>query len=317
VTLACELKFNEFIKDEPISIENVANHYNFHPEATYRILRILDDYQIITLRDDHTVSAGPLIKYLDRFYAPHILNGYQIVNNLSDSLKTNEECYSAIFGKRFYDHIKEDSAQINIMSEWNKKSAEEWLLPSIHLMYDFSLFKKIAELNGQGQLLMSILAKNTHQRGAYLHNSKYVENFNAMVKLYPNLNKKICLYIEENEKNNFPFDCNLYIYCRALLNYNDIQLINKLNYTYSLMPKNSKLLVIDFMIPDKNHADYSISLIADINVLTCLGGKIRDMGEWLEIINKTSFSVIKIIKSSDYPAAKPLLPLLILEIMRN
>jgi hypothetical protein len=55
------------------------------------------------------------------------------------------------------------------------------------------------------------------------------------------------------------------------------------------MPKDSKLLIIDFFLSEKNHASYFGFALSDINLHATMLGSNRTKQEWMDLLQKTQF----------------------------
>lgn len=94
ITLAAKIKFDQFLSKNTVYIDEVAKYCHFHPQATYRFLRILDAYEIVEFVDNRQVKAGKLLPYLNRLLSPHFLDSYTFIDDLEFALQNNVECYS-------------------------------------------------------------------------------------------------------------------------------------------------------------------------------------------------------------------------------
>lgn len=295
---ACELKIDELLHGQSLSMDELSKKLNFHEEAGKRFIRVLDAYEIVKIETDHQVTSGRLSPYLVHIRGPHLMNGYSIVHHLEHALQTNSECYSQHFGKTFSDHLLADANLQSDFNHWGRKTAEEWYIPIILKAYDFSMYASLCEMGQEGYLLTAILNQNGVKK-AYLYTTMLTHH-----PLHPAIT--VC------DGKNLPV-CDLYIYFRKLLKLNDDELIKELKDGYTKMYSHAKILIIDFFIPDKNHVDYPLSTIADINVLSCTGGKIRNKAEWLALLQQTPFTFTQVSSSLENDVASSALPLIFIE----
>lgn len=77
----------------------------------------------------------------------------------------------------------------------------------------------------------------------------------------------------------------------------------------------AKVLILDYFMPDEGHPDYQLSILADMNILSCLGGEIRTESQWQSIISQSSFQLAKI--SVNLNSTNSILPTIAIELTRR
>lgn len=78
----------------------------------------------------------------------------------------------------------------------------------------------------------------------------------------------------------------------VLHGYGDESAIGILRNCRSVMPKEGRLLVIEFVLPDVvDHADPELEyrLMSDLNMLAVTGGKERSAVEWKKLLSSADF----------------------------
>lgn len=309
ITLASEIRLDELLNDDALlSVDEIAKYYNFEPKALYRYLRVLDAYNVVKLLPTHQVAKGHLCSFLEQIRGPHLLNGHKVLNNLSYSLQTNEECYSVTFGHSFYQHINSDPVLLEELKAWSEKSASSWLMPTIFCDFDFSGYKTICELNGDGYFLAYCLRSYSKLKGIYFSQAKITEN---IIEIFESLDviDKVKLISDGDVSEISQVD--LFVFCRSLLSLNDNQILKILGKLYSCRI-NSKLIIIDFFLPDKSHSDYQLSATADINLLCCLNGQLRTKDEWISLLIASGYKFSQFHHLAG-KVQKPVLPTFLLE----
>lgn len=311
VAMACEMRLDKILNDQPMRITDLANQYLLHPKAMYRFLRILDAYEVVKLVDRETVQQGRLSPYLDRVRSPHILNSYAFIDNLAEALKNNQECYSATFGKKFYPHLLEDPDALAEFREWCTQSAIDWLTP-IFSIYDFSKFKTIVDVGGgEGYFLASLLQKNPAQTGILFDQPEVVVNAQKIFGSHQVGARATA--VGGDFFKALPEQGDVYTICRTLLNWNDADAVKIINNCHLYMKKEATLLIIDFFLPEKNHPDYKYGVLADMNLLACITSAIRTKSEWLNLVAQSNFTCRNFYVTPENSAIKPILPMFVLE----
>lgn len=310
IMLACELNLDKLLAHDSLSIDAFAALYNYHPDAAKRYLRLLDAHNIIVLKDN-LVSKGELCDYLEHVRAPHLMGGYQLIDNIEYSLKNNSDAYMHTFGQSFFDHVMQDDAKSEHLRVWGEKSFDSWFSKAIFSLYDFGKFSNINEIGGDGYLLRDILIRQPDAVGGLLNPrrditvvEKMFEDCQLKERASVHVSTKSCIY---------PGKLHVFIYFRVLLALSDEKIMTQLNLMYDEIPAGSKLVIIDFHIPDKGHADYHLSVVADINILSCLGGRLRVKEEWLTLLNNTKWSKSVIWHDANQNTSPTILPVFLIE----
>lgn len=311
IGLAAEIRLDKILSEVPSDINEISKQVGFHPNAMCRILRVLEANEIVELLDNNRVKAGKLLPYLDRIISPHILDSYHYINDLPFSIHDNRECYSKTFGKAFYPHLVENPKKLEQFKRWCTESAKEWL-PAVFSLYDFSKFDTVVDVGGgEGYFLASILAKHNHQKGILLDQPEVIERATTTFEEH-HVNDRAQAFGGDFFKS-IPVGGDVYIICRTLLNWDDSDALKIINNCHNVMKPNSTLLIIDFVIPDKNHPQYKVAALNDINLLACLNSANRTEAEWRNLIEKSKFTLKSIYISPPNIEPQPIIPLIILE----
>jgi hypothetical protein len=290
VVIACEIELDKKLEKNEVFIEDLAQQCDFNPVAFMRFLRVLEAYDIVEIIEDK-VRAAKLCYALAHVKGPHLLLGHKIIDKLSFSLKTNEDCYTEVVGQSFSDSVKSSPIETQRLREWADITAAQWLIPAICSHYDFLKFQKICEIGGWGHLVEFLGRKSSVIETLHIKNMEESISEDAL-KAFEAL-----------------------IFCRSLLSTSDEQAITAITKYSRCMGKNSNLFIIDYFLPEKNHPDYQLCTIADLNVLSFLNGSLRTKRQWENIISKSGlhldfFMAIDSDQVDDAPSS--VLPLLIL-----
>lgn len=296
ILFAAELEFDKIIPEEGITVENLAKKTQLNEVSIFRFLRVLDAYDVVSVKEN-LVYEGALCAALEEIRGPHLLHGHKIMEHLSYSLKTNQECYSKSFGVTFNELVMNDPKELNKLKGWAEKSAHKWLLPALMHNFDFSEFDTVVEVGGWGHLQKKIASNSSEKSTIFL-------SFDEL------------LGIGANEDSLTFKGRVVFVFLRSLLSQSDLQITNVISSLEKF--KDAKVLIVDFLIPPKSHPRYQRSTIADINILTCLDGKLRTYNEWQLLLTQVGAQVDRfdiIEKGSSY--IEPILPLFLMQFNTN
>ncbi|OGT30188.1 MAG: hypothetical protein A3E87_00415 [Gammaproteobacteria bacterium RIFCSPHIGHO2_12_FULL_35_23] len=306
--LAAKLNLDHYLSDKPVSIVSLAEKLNFDQEAFKRFLRILDAYELIKM-DEKFVSKTVYTNQLQDLKTPHLTKNYRAFDQLEYTLQTHKPCWDKEYGQAFYPSLgKEELTQF---ADWCRKSGDDWLL-GVFALYDFSKFKKLVDVGGgQGHFLAEVLSRNTHQEGILLDQPEVVAGAKEVLAHKNCLNRVSIIGGDFFKQVPDTGDC--YLLCRVLLNWNDEKAVSILNSCYHSMSDKTKLLVIDFILPDKSHPHYLRTALSDLNLLGLIDSKNRNKTEWRYLVEQSRLKLNKIIISDSSLQPEPFAPIVILE----
>ena len=133
---------------------------------------------------------------------------------------------------------------------------------------------------GSGAFIQRVLDLNPEIDGVLFDQESTINNIDPLYFLeYKN---RINLVSGDffNDKT-IPSNGDIYIICRTLLNWSNKDAITIINNCASRMPKHSKIIIIDFIIPDITHSKYQRAVLNDISLYTIMDSGIRTKNEWL------------------------------------
>lgn len=311
IALAITNRLDERLTEEFVSVKDLCTQLNYHYEAGLRWLRALAAFQVVELDETGYVRAGSLSPYLDRMRGPHLVNGHSFIQHMEKSLMSGEACYEIQFGKPFYQHLLDEPELMSDMRVWSKTTATEWLLPLVNRYYDFSQYPLIHQVGGDFYCLEFILTQNVNCRGVWCQSREVIETSQDISQ-----SSNVCDRMQNYETDIFNYlpNADLYLFVRNLLGFTDLNAIKTLQVAKTAGNNGGKVLIIDYVIPDKDHPDYPLAAIADLNVLSSVGGRLKDKQSWQILIEKAGFVDLKYIPVPSDLSPIAILPLFIMEL---
>ncbi|MCW5589341.1 MAG: hypothetical protein KIT27_06715 [Legionellales bacterium] len=177
---------------------------------------------------------------------------------------------------------------------------------------NFDSYHRIVDVAGaQGHFLGNVLKNNPHQTGILFDLPTVVQNAEKVLNAYNCLTR--VTIIGGDFFQGIPQSGDLYVLCRTLLNWNDDMAIKILNECAKSLSNEAKLLIVDFMLPQKSHLGYLRAVLNDLNLMVNWNSLSRSKEEWLSLLNKTNLSVNKIIISKDSETPELFIPMILFE----
>lgn len=188
-------------------------------------------------------------------------------------------------------------------------------MPVIFSLYDFAKFDVIADIGGgTGYLIAELLKKHPLQNGILFDQPDVIEH--AQANFTDDSIKSRLQFIPGDFFKAIPPSANCYVICRTLLNWSDEDAIKILNQCYSDMPANAKLVIIDFLVPDKDHPHYKRTILSDLNALALLSSSNRTKNEWESLVSQSKLELTQVIISEDNCNPEPFAPIILLECIK-
>jgi len=300
IHIAAEIKIADHMINGPQSIQKLAQKTDMNKDALYRLLRLLASYDIFS-HDDHnnfslTLLAQQLVSTDSNSLWPWItyhndINRWLAYGDMKYSIKTGKPSFDHIFGKGYFDFLTEnpllaqqfDEGMQNISAQEN-----EYIVHS----YDFSHYSTIVDIGGgEGGLLAEIITNNLAQNGI-LFDLIHVENSATQYFNELNLQNNINFVASTGFFDPIPQNADIYILKRILHDWSDQDCIKILKNCHHAMQQNSRLLIIEAIVPQENVRDFSKDI--DIAMMILFGGKERTQAEWKTLIEQADLQLINI-----------------------
>ena len=298
--IAAELNIAEFLKEKPLSAEELAYKTGCRPEALYRILRALASEGIFIEKNGRRFMLNSRAKALldgEGSLRNMILHHLGKINwsaqgNLLHTVKTGENAFTYTYGMDIYPYLQEDHDELRRF-ERSMSDLSALAFDPVISRYDFSSFKTIADIGGgEGLLLARILEKNTDAEGFLLdlpENSGKATAFIGSCGL-----SRRMTFIPGSFLEPFSIPADLYIMKNILHNWDDEQCRLILANLRKAMPKRSKLLILEMVVPGPEISSYS--KMVDIQMLATMpGGRERTRQEFHSLLKKSGLSLKQII----------------------
>ena len=305
IHVAACIKIADHIIDKPQNIIDLAKKTNTHEESLYRLLRLLSSYNIFYENENNTFSHTPMSQCLIST-DPKSLWNWVVYHNDSNrwlsfgemehAICTGQPSFNHIFGKGYFDFIAESP---NLSEQFDKgmhNIAEEENACIVN-SYNFSPYKLIADIGGgTGGLLNTIIKKyNAH---GILFDLPHVQHSAQIYTNKNNNNDRITFIPSTGFFNPVPNDADLYILKRILHDWEDQDCMTILVNCYNAMNDESRLLIIDTLIPETNIRTFNKDI--DIAMMVLFGGKERTQKELITLLEKAQLELVAIYNTTSY-----------------
>jgi hypothetical protein len=210
---------------------------------------------------------------------------------LLESTRTGKTAFKLAHGMPLFKWLEKNPEAAKLLHEANNIKAQNSYVV-INNYYDFSNVKKIIDIGGgKGTLLLEILKKNPHASGIIAELPSVIPE--ADKEISKNGIQNRCRTESCNFFKDIPHGGDLYLLSNILHDWPDDKCKLILNTCNKAMTDNSKLLVLEMIVPDVNKP--SLSKLLDLEMLVITGGAERTKVEFTQLFNISGLKVTKII----------------------
>ena len=303
IYVAAKLGIADQLQDGPKSASVLAKQAEVHEPALYRVLRTLASRAIFFEDTERLFGLSPAAEWL-RSDKPGSLRPYAImmgehwvwqsVGEMLHSVRTGESGFEQVFGSRTFDYYAEHphAARFAVEGMTSRSTAENLVIVGA---YDFSGISTIIDVaGGQGTLLSSILTANSNLRGT-LFDMRHVLDTASPFIVRAGLQER-CALAAGNFFDCVPTGADIYILKKVIHDWDDSDARTILGNCRKAMPKSSRLLVIEVIVPAPNVPSFAKML--DLLMLAYAGGRERTEDEYRELLASVGFRLQRIIPTS-------------------
>ena len=295
---AARLGVADALGDEERSVEQLAVSCGAQPASLYRLLRALASFGVVAERSPGRFVLTPFGKPLRKDAPNSEWNGIVFwADLLADSWSYLTECI------RTGDNAHRIAEREGVASRWSKDPnataifravmgtapAEDYM--PIARAWDFSKYGTVADLGGGGgALIAAILEAFPKMQGMLVDRPESIDR--ARPRFESEGLAARCKLLAADLCNSVPAGADVYMLKHVLHGHGDESAIGVLRNCGAVVPKEGRVLVIEFVLPDVvDHADLELEyrLMSDLNMLAVTGGKERSAVEWKKLLSSAGF----------------------------
>lgn len=279
--------------------DELAAELDTDPRGTLRLLRAMAALELLTETAPGRFTPTPTGAMLspDRpgsfhtfarmFSDPAMMTGW---DHLADSVRTGRTSFEDLHGKDVFTYMAERpelSAQFNAaMAQGTRTTAE--VLPG---SYDFSRHTTVVDIGGgNGTLIAAVLRAHPGLRGKLLDTEKGIAEAQETLAQAGVADR--CSLHPGDFFAEVPAGGDVYMLKSVLHDWYDEECATILRNTRAVIPDDGRLLMVERLLPDTvDPAAPGAPLIylADLNMLTNVGGQERTRAEFAALCERTGF----------------------------
>ncbi len=300
IYVAAKLGIADNLYKSAKSCEELAAGMGTDTNALRQLLQLLNTFGIIAKDSANKFKLTDLGSLL-RSDAPNSILGivlstnetYKAWGNLLYSVQTGKAAFDQTFQMSMYEYLSNNAEANANFNQWMEKSTKDWLLPALET-YNFSNFTHFVDVGGStGSLTAAILAKHPNLRATIFDQAHVVANAENALKSAGVSDR--CQIIDGDFFESIPAKGDLYIISRVLLNWDDDNALKILRNCCAAMAGSAKLLIMDFVLPNKETT--ASELLSSLHLLVLGGRLMRTEDEYYALLSKAGFQSPKLIQT--------------------
>jgi hypothetical protein len=300
IYVATKLGIADLLKDGPKNIDTLAESAGAHPRALYRLMRGLASVGIFAETDERRFDLTPLAALLQAGVPGSMRNfalwageafTWRPFGGLLHSVKTGKPAFKHIFDMGIMDYLAQNAEASQIFNQVMTERAGP-TAAAVCAAYDFSGINKLVDVGGgHGILITTILKANPHLRGIVFDLPSVAEGAKDLLKREGVADR--CEVVPGNFFESVPVEGDAYILSSVIHDWDDDHAITILKNIRQNMPKDGKLLLVDYVIQPGSQPHPG--KISDIIMLVTENGLERTEAEFRALLERAGFKLTNII----------------------
>lgn len=298
--VAARMNLADQLAERSKTAEELAQSMGIAVSSLYRFMRTLASLGLFTEDSGHRFSLTRLGEAL-RTGTPGsvrasvlILAGEiftQALDHLLYSVQTGKTSFDKVFGVPLFDWLANHPAEASMFSETmvGLHGAEP---PAVAAAYDFSKFATVIDVGGAtGNLLTTILGRYPTPRGVLFDLPHVVADAPELISERGLVSR---IKIESGSFfENVPSGGDVYLLSHIIHDWSEAQCLAILGNCRRAMQSNSRLLLIEMVLPTGNAPH--LGKMLDIIMLAIPGGQERTEPEYRALLDKAGFRLKQVV----------------------
>ena len=296
---AAKFGIADHLKDGSRSVEDLAEATSTNPEALFRLLRALASVGIFAEGEARQFSLTPLAEPLRSDVAGSkralaLMSGdeqFRAWAEIAHSIETGKTAFEKVYGTPIFDYLGEnpdkarifDAAMVGIHGRESNAILDA---------YDFSRMRVVADIGGgNGSQIISVLQKHPKMKAVLFDLPHVIERAKERIES-AGLSER-CELVGGNFFDAVPEGADAYLMRHIIHDWDDQKSLTILRNCSKAMSSDSKLLVVESVIPPGNEPFGGKFL--DLVMLLIPGGKERTEDEYRTLFGKAGVELTRVV----------------------
>ncbi len=301
IYVAAELGIADMLTDGPRSIEELAQSTQSHAPSLYRMMRALASVGVFVEIDAKRFELTPMAEYLKTGAMRSIALMFnsdwndKAWGHFLDSVKTGSTAFNKAYGMSLCDWLERNPEAAEVLNQANAIKAGN-SHQAIVDVYDFSDINILTDVGGGlGVLMAEILIANPLMQGIVADIPSVIEKAGRIIQARGIEDR--CQTVDCDFFSRIPSGSDAYLMSNVLHDWTDEQCRIILTNCCRAMKPESRLLVVEMVIPPGNEP--SVGKLLDLEMLVITGGRERTEEEFAELFVSSGFRLSRVIPTKE------------------
>jgi hypothetical protein len=300
---AVKLELPDAMGSSSWTVEHLAKQTGLSPSPLLRLLRALAALGIcreLPKKQFELSSAGIHLQAASssclREKAIIVVEQYwQPWANLVHSLQSGETAFERAFGMSPWEWRRAHADQGAVFNAWLAKETNAQAKSILEIL-EFSQAARVADIGGgSGGLIAAILNSHPSIRGILFDQEQTVAEAKAFLRAV-GVGSRV-EFVSGDFFAEIGVEANYYLLKSVLHDWSDAECLTILRNCRKAMPANSKLLIIERILPDQASSDKT-AIMMDIHMMIVTGGRERGLQEFEGLLSQVGFAVARVARGS-------------------
>ncbi len=302
IYVVVRLRIPDLLAAGPRTADELASESDSHPRSLYRLLRALSSNCVFHEDTDHRFSLTPLSECLRRD-GPASMAGlawmrgdwqYRAWGDLLHNVQTGETAFNHVFGEPLFDFLRHTPENAAIFDQGmvgvHSRETEAMLAA-----FDFSDIDVLADIGGgNGSVLAAVLTKNSTLKAILFDRADVIDRAKANLAQTGVADR--VQFIAGDFFHSVPSGADAYFLRHIIHDWNDDQSRTILKNCRDAMPRNGRLLIAEFVLPDGPEPFHGKWF--DLAMMTVTGGQERTDSEYRKLLDECGFAWRRVVPTA-------------------
>ena len=301
IYIAAELGIADMLAEGSKSIEELAQASQSHAPSLYRMMRALASVGIFFETEGKRFELTPMAECLKNGAMRSVALMFnsdwsdKAWGYFMDSVKTGVTAFEKAHGMPISDWLEKNPLAADVFNEANAVKAANSHRAIVDA-YDFSGIDTLTDVGGGlGALMAEILIANPLMKGVVADIPSVIQKARKIIQ-FRGLEDR-CKAVECDFFKEIPAGSDGYLMSHILHNWSEEQCKIILRNCHKAMKFESKLLVVEMLIPPGNQP--SIAKLLDLEMLVTTGGRERTEKEFKSLLESSGFKLSRTIATQE------------------
>jgi hypothetical protein len=301
IYVAAKLGVADLLQDGPQSYVALAAATDSDAPSLLRLMRTLASVGVFSqlgtdrfalshlaerLRTDTPASLRAMVITIGEIH-------YQACGNLLHSVQTGSSAFLKTFGTSLFDYLRQNVDAADAFHQ-GMANVASMLAYAVLMAYNFGGLSSVVDVGGgRGTLLEKILQFNPEMRGTVFDTASTIERTNQLHG--NNAWGRRCAYLSGDFFTSVPQGADAYLLSGVIHDWDDDRAIRILNNCRRAMTRDSRVLLVEMVVPDNGVNCFSKLL--DLNMLVMTGGRERSETEFRTLLEASGYKLTKIVST--------------------